>query len=141
MAPLNRIAWIASIVALCVIGLSSDNAAEAQDTLADPPPLVKTPTAGTTAVTPFAKVVALQAGWTIDQMLVFTDQPAPITNPGGCQVTTNGYVTNPADPGHNLFHTILLSALLNAREVLFVIFDCYPDQATGRPRIVSVGIR
>jgi hypothetical protein len=86
-------------------------------------------------------VVALQAGWTIDQMLVFTDQPAPITNPGGCQTTTNGYVTDPNDPGHDLFHTVLLSALLNAREVQFVKFDCWPDQATGRPRIVSVGIR
>jgi hypothetical protein len=136
MAALNRIVGIAAIVALGTIGLGFDNAAEAQATNANPP-LLPAPTAGTTAATPWAKVVALQAGWTIDQMLVFTDQPAPITNPGGCNVTTNGYVTNPADSGHNLFHTILLSALLNAREVQFVIFDCWSD----RPRIISVGIR
>jgi hypothetical protein len=135
MALLN---WKAKLVPLVLLGaLAGDHSAgHAQAVYANPPLSGIISTDGA-AATPFAKVVAVQAGWTLDQMLLFTDQPAPITNPGGCTVTTNGYITNPADSGHTLFNTMLLSALLNAREVQLVVFGCYLD----RPRIVSVSIR
>lgn len=85
--------------------------------------------------TDWGKVLTLQSGWTIDRMLVF--HSAPMKNPEGCSLTTNGYIIDENAPGHNTFNTLLLSALLNTREVSLVIQGCFEN----RPRIVSVSIR
>jgi hypothetical protein len=98
------------------------------------PPL---PSAAQPQVTPWGRVVSLQVGWVLDQMLVFMDTPPPLVNPDGCTVTTNGYVTNPAHAAHDMFHTMLMSALISGRQVAFVISGCYVD----RPQIVSVSIK
>jgi hypothetical protein len=87
-------------------------------------------------VTPWTTVVALQGGWGIDRMLVFPAAPIVNANPP-CSILTNGYIVNETHTGHNLFNTMLMSALLNRREVAFVISGCYQD----RPQIVSVSIR
>jgi len=130
-----KVALLASVGVLCA---TAPLKAVAQNVLTEPknvrPPLFS-PTAAP-VFTPFGSVVALQAGWVDDQVLVF-HSVNPMTNPDGCTVVTNGYITNPADPGHNLFHSMLLSALLNRREVAMVISGCFLD----RPRIVSVSIR
>ena len=88
--------------------------------------------------TPWARVVSLQAGWVVDQMLVFLDTPSgAVTNPDGCPLKTNGYTTNPAHAGHDMFHTMLVSAFISGRQVAMVISGCWSD----RPQIVSVAIK
>jgi hypothetical protein len=91
--------------------------------------------AGDAVSTDWAKVVSLQAGWTVDRMLVF--HGAQMKNPEGCSLTTNGYIIDESAPGHNTFYTLLLSAILNTRDVSLVIQGCFEN----RPRIVSVAIR
>ena len=59
-----------------------------------------------------------------------------MVNPGGCSVTNAGYATNPADTGHSLFHTLLLSAFLNRKEVAILVSGCVFD----KPRIIGVKI-
>jgi len=86
-------------------------------------------------VTEWGTLVALQSGWVVDQMLIFHN--APLKNPDGCSITTNGYLTNTDHPGHTLFHTMLLTAIVSRREVQFVISGCREN----RPQIVSVSIR
>ena len=86
--------------------------------------------------TSWSTLVALQGGWAVDRMLVFHSAPMVNADPP-CSVTTNGYIVNEAHTGHNLFNTMLMAALLNRREVAFVISGCYQD----RPQIVSVSIR
>jgi len=86
-------------------------------------------------VTDWGLVQALQAGWTVDRTLVFHDKP--MKNPSGCSLVTNGYIIDENAPGHNLFNTMILSALLNQREVAFVVTGCKEE----RPQIVSVTIR
>jgi hypothetical protein len=114
MRVLNRLGKITSIAALSAIFTSP---------------------AGAVEVTPWGTLVSLQAGWTIDRMLVF--HSSPMKNPDGCSLTTNGYIIDENAPGHNLFNTLLLSALLNKREASFVISGCKEN----RPQIVSVSIR
>jgi hypothetical protein len=87
------------------------------------------------AVSDWGTVVSLQAGWTVDRMLVFHN--AAMKNPESCSLTTNGYIIDENAPGHTLFNTLLLSALLTRREVALVILGCFEN----RPRIVSVSIR
>lgn len=87
-------------------------------------------------VTNWGTLVALQGGWGIDRMLVFHAIPIVNADPP-CSITTNGYIVNETHSGHNLFNTMLLTALLNRREVQFVILGCYEN----RPQIVSVSIR
>jgi hypothetical protein len=86
--------------------------------------------------TPWGKIVMLQGGWGIDRMLLF-HQPTPMTNPDGCTLLTNGYILNETHTGRNLFYSMLISALMNGREVALVISGCYQN----RPQIVSVAIR
>jgi hypothetical protein len=86
-------------------------------------------------VTPWLRIQALQAGWVVDRMLVFT--PGALVNPDGCSIVTNGYIINERDPGRRTFYAMLLSALLNQRQVAFVVGGCFEN----RPRIVSVSIR
>lgn len=85
--------------------------------------------------TDVGKVLTLQAGWTVDRMLVF--HGAEMKNPEGCSLTTNGYIIDESAPGRSTFYTLLLSALLNTRDVALVIQGCFEN----RPRIVSVLIK
>jgi len=85
--------------------------------------------------TEWGTVVTLQAGWTIDRMLVF--HSAPMKNPDNCPITTNGYIIDEKARGRKTFYALLLGALLNERETALVILGCFED----RPRIVSVAIR
>lgn len=82
----------------------------------------------------YGAVQELEAGWVEDTMAL--RHAAPMVNPSGCSVTNAGYATNPADPGHSLFHTLLLSALLNRKEVAVLVSGC----AYSKPRIIAVKI-
>lgn len=86
--------------------------------------------------TPWARVLSIQDGWVVDRMLVFHNTPT-MTNPNGCPIVTNGYIINETDPVRKTSYAMLLSAVLNQREVAMVIDGCFE----GRPRIVSVTIR
>jgi hypothetical protein len=88
--------------------------------------------AGPAESTDWGLLVALQAGWNLDRMLVFP-KATPLKNPGGCNLTTNGYIIDENTPGRKTFYALLLGALLNGKEVAFVIQDCFED----RPKIVS----
>jgi hypothetical protein len=70
------------------------------------------------------------------RMLVFHNMPMTNAEPP-CNLLTNGYIVNESQTGHDLFNTMLLTALLNRREVQFVILGCFEN----RPQIVSVSIR
>jgi len=83
----------------------------------------------------WGKVVTLQAGWTVDRMLVF--HSAPMKNPDNCSLITNGYIIDESAPGHKTFYALLLGALLNGKETALVISGCFEN----RPQIVSVSIR
>jgi hypothetical protein len=85
--------------------------------------------------TEWGTVVTLQAGWTIDRMLVF--HSAPMKNPDNCSLITNGYIIDENASGHKTFYAMLLGALLNRRETALVISGCFEN----RPRIISVSIR
>ena len=86
--------------------------------------------------TAFSRLIAVQVGWVVDRVLVFPNVPA-LMNPDGCPIVTNGYIIKETDPGRKTSYAMLLSALLNQREVAFVIDACFE----GRPRIISVTIR
>jgi len=83
----------------------------------------------------WGSVQDLEGGWGQDTMAV--RHSAPLMNPAGCSVTNAGYATNPADTGHSLFHTLLLSAFLNRKEVSLLIDGC----VFNKPRIIAVKIR
>lgn len=87
------------------------------------------------ARTEWGTISLIEAGWAQDTMAVW--HTTPMVNPSGCTVLNAGYATDPADPGHSLFHTILLSALLNHKEVSLLISDCAYD----KPRIIAVQLR
>jgi hypothetical protein len=76
----------------------------------------------------------IQAGWSQDTMAV--GHTAPLVNPANCPVKNDGYATDPADPGHSLFHTVALSAFMNKRNVQFLIAGCI----FGKPKIIAVKI-
>jgi hypothetical protein len=82
----------------------------------------------------WGSVQELEAGWAQDTMAV--RHSAPLVNPDSCPVTNAGYATNPADTGHSLFHTVLLSGFLNRKEVALLISGC----AYSKPRIIAVKI-
>ena len=84
--------------------------------------------------TQWGSVQELEGGWAQDTMAV--RHSAPLVNPDGCAVTNAGYATDPADTGHSLFHTLLLSAFLNRKEVALLISGC----AFSKPRIIAVKI-
>lgn len=86
-------------------------------------------------VSDWGSVQLIEAGWVVDSMAVF--HSAPVVNPGSCSVTNAGYATNPADAGHSLFHTTILSAFMNRKEVRFLISGC----VFNKPRIISVSVR
>ena len=84
--------------------------------------------------TQWGSVQELEAGWALDTMAV--RHSAPLVNPDGCPVRDAGYATNPSDTGHSLFHTLLLSAFLNRKEVALLISGCVFD----KPCIIAVKI-
>ena len=84
--------------------------------------------------TQWGSIQELEGGWAQDT--VATRHSAPFVNPDGCRVTNAGYATSPADTGHSLFHTLLLSAFLNRKEVALLISGCVFD----KPRIIAVKI-
>ena len=84
--------------------------------------------------TAWGSVQEIEAGWAEDTMAV--RHSAPLVNPSACPVTNAGYATNPADTGHNLFHTLLISALLNKKEVSLLISGC----AYSKPHVLAVKI-
>ena len=59
-----------------------------------------------------------------------------MVNPDNCPVNV-GYATNVNDPGHDLFHTVALSAFLNNKQVRFLVSGCW----FGKPRLIAVGVR
>lgn len=77
----------------------------------------------------------IEAGWGDDTMAVY--HAARMVNPAGCPSTNAGYATNPADPGHGLFHTVLIEAFLARKEIRLLISGC----AYGKPRILAVRVR
>lgn len=87
--------------------------------------------------TAMGAVVGIEAGWKIDHMSVW--HTGPVVNPAKCKTTTVGYGTDPTDPGHSLFHTVLLSAFMNKKEVQLLIDGdiC----VFGKPKLISVKIR
>ena len=82
--------------------------------------------------TAWGSVQELEGGWGEDTMAI--RHSAPMVNPGACPVTNGGYATNPADSGHSLFHTLVLSGFLNRKEVSLLISGC----AYGKPRVIAV---
>src|SRR5262245_17785139 len=87
------------------------------------------------AYSDWTRIMEIRTGWVVDAMAVFTR--APLANPGGCQTRDAGYSTNPADSGHQLFHSVLLAALINGRDVRILAEGCAFEQ----PRIIGVDIR
>lgn len=85
--------------------------------------------------TSYGKITQLSAGWKEDTLAVFLS--AGIVNPGGCPTVEGGAVTNPVDPGHTLFHAVLLSAWLNSKEVALLVDGC----VYSKPRIIGVNVR
>jgi hypothetical protein len=90
--------------------------------------------------TGFGTITEIVGGWINNAMLVAHSQPQ--INPGHC-VNQNGYGTNPADPGVNLFHTMLLSAFMNRREVNLLISAAGGPSGCpwGQPHLIAVDIR
>lgn len=93
------------------------------------------PGAQAMAYTEFGAVVSLEAGWSQDTMALTLS--APVINPDNCPVWTAGYATDPADPGHDLFHTVALAAFLNRKEVSVLVSGC----VYNKPKIISVKVR
>ena len=85
-----------------------------------------------TQYTAWGSVQELEAGWGEDTMSV--RHSAPVVNPGACPITTAGYASSPADTGHSLYHTLLLSGFLNRKEVALLISGC----SYGNPRVIAV---
>jgi hypothetical protein len=86
------------------------------------------------AYTNWAQIAEISGGWTLDTMAVF--HASNFVNVG-CDVTGGGYATEPNDPGHDLFHTLIMAAFLNKKEVRFRLEGC----ALGKPRITEVSLR
>jgi hypothetical protein len=59
----------------------------------------------------------------------------PTINPDACPVA-DGYITDPADSGNQLFNSMLLSAYMANKRVRLTIDGC----AGLRPRIIAVEI-
>jgi hypothetical protein len=95
-------------------------------------PLVTEPTPRYSA---WGLVQELEAGWAQDTLAIW--HAAPLVNPNACGIINAGYATEPSDPGHSLYHTLLLSAFLNRKEVALLISGCVFD----KPRVIAVKLR
>jgi hypothetical protein len=85
--------------------------------------------------TEFGAVTYLETGWAQDTMAI--RHSATLVNPDNCRVTNAGYVTDPADPGHSLHHTVALAAFLNHKEVVLVVKGCVFE----KPKVIGVGVK
>lgn len=90
--------------------------------------------AGSNTYTTFGSVTSAEAGWAADAMSIVVT--SPFINPAGCAVTNAGYATLPTDPGRNLYHTMVLSALLNGKRVQLLIHGTLC--AFNKPRVIAV---
>jgi len=92
------------------------------------------PATASPATTEAALIDHLSGGW-VDAQLRVTLANVPLSNPDSCPAA-DGYITSPADPGSELFNSMLLSAYLSSRRVVLTIAGCI----VGRPRIIAVSI-
>ena len=83
--------------------------------------------------TPSGNITLLAGGWVHANLRVKTD--FAWTNPENCTYT-DGYMVDPADSGHELLSSMLLSASMSRRRIQLTIDGC----SQGRPRIVGVDI-
>lgn len=84
-------------------------------------------------VTTTGRITLLTSGWASNSMRVQTD--GAFSNPEACPVT-DGYVTDPSDPGTALYHSILLGAFLAGKPVSLFISGCF----ASRPKIIGVTV-
>jgi hypothetical protein len=91
------------------------------------------PTAALAAPTETAQgfITFYGAGWTNAVVRVQID--VPLTNPDGCAYT-DGYVTDSAMAGAQLFNSTLLTAYVSRKKVSVVIDGC----SASRARIIGV---
>ena len=85
------------------------------------------------ANTPSGNITFLSGGWVNANLRVKTD--FTWTNPEGCQYS-DGYMIDPADSGHELLSSMLLSAFISRRKIQLMLDGC----TLGRPRIIGVDI-
>ncbi|MBW4619088.1 MAG: hypothetical protein KME17_06985 [Cyanosarcina radialis HA8281-LM2] len=76
-------------------------------------------------------ITAYFTGWVNASSRVVTTAPFPPNT--GCTVT-DGYITNPADPGNKTHQDALLMAYSTGKRVQLTVQGCY----VGRPRIIGV---
>ena len=85
------------------------------------------------ASTPSGTITRLSGGWVNANLRVITD--FTWTNPENCTYA-DGYMVDPADSGHELLSSMLLSASMGRRRIQLTIDGC----SQGRPRIIGVDI-
>ena len=78
-------------------------------------------------------ITRLSGGWVNANLRVQTG--FPWTNPESCPYS-DGYIVDPADSGHELLSSMLLSAFMSRRQVQLTMDGC----SQGRPRIIGVDI-
>jgi hypothetical protein len=81
--------------------------------------------------TPTGFITSLHGGWVNANLRVKTD--FAWNNPENCSYT-DGYMVDAADPGHELFSSMLISAFMSGKRIQLVLDGC----AHERPRIISV---
>ncbi len=79
-------------------------------------------------------IVYINGGW-VNSNLRVQLADLPNMNPDGCPMA-DGYITDPSDPGNQLFNSMLLSAFMGKKRVRLTLDGC----AELRPRIISVEI-
>jgi hypothetical protein len=78
-------------------------------------------------------ITSYNTGWSADQVRVQTSATF-VAN--GCP-TTDGYITNPSDPGNHTHQAALLAAFMGGKPVQLWIQGCF----IGRPQIVGVALQ
>jgi hypothetical protein len=84
-------------------------------------------------VTGTGRITFLTSGFASNSMRVTLD--TAFSNPEGCAVS-DGFITDPADPGTPLYHSILLAAFLSGKPVSLIISGCF----VSRPKIIGVSV-
>lgn len=95
--------------------------------------LVVAPVHAEPAVTGVGHITWMGSGWSVSQMRVTLD--APQINPGNCAQPV-GYITDPADPGAVLFHSMLLTAYASSKQITLAVNGCIG----GYPRLIAISI-
>ena len=83
--------------------------------------------------TPAGNITSLSGGWVTANLRIRTD--SAWTNPENCTYT-DGYMVDPADSGHELLSSMLLSASMSRRRIQLTLDGC----SQGRPRVIGVDI-